>query len=58
MLWREGLVVNHKKLFRRYREEKLAIRQRGGRKRDRDQGCEFACNNYPIRGRSSVRGSV
>ncbi|TIL87773.1 MAG: IS3 family transposase [Mesorhizobium sp.] len=33
MLRREGLVVNHKKLFRLYREEKLAVRRRGGRKR-------------------------
>ncbi|PWJ91179.1 helix-turn-helix protein [Mesorhizobium loti] len=31
MLRREGLVVNHKKLFRLYREEKLAVRRRGGR---------------------------
>ncbi|MEP9371300.1 IS3 family transposase [Mesorhizobium sp. KR1-2] len=30
---REGHVVNHKKLFRLYREEKLAVRRRGGRKR-------------------------
>jgi putative transposase len=33
MLKREGLVVNHKKLFRLYREEKLTVRRRGGRKR-------------------------
>ena len=33
MLKREGHVVNHKKLFRLYREEKLAVRRRGGRKR-------------------------
>ncbi|MER8448365.1 IS3 family transposase [Mesorhizobium sp. M1066] len=33
MLRREGLIVNHKKLFRLYREEKLAVRRRGGRKR-------------------------
>src|SRR5438105_2640870 len=33
MLRREGLFVNHKKLFRLYREEKLAVRRRGGRKR-------------------------
>jgi putative transposase len=33
MLRREGHVVNHKKLFRLYREEKLAVRRRGGRKR-------------------------
>ena len=30
---REGYVINHKKLFRLYREEKLAVRRRGGRKR-------------------------
>jgi putative transposase len=29
----EGYLVNHKKLFRLYREEKLAVRRRGGRKR-------------------------
>lgn len=33
MLKREGTRVNHKKLFRLYREEKLVVRKRGGRKR-------------------------
>lgn len=33
LLRREGYVVNHKRLFRLYREERLAVRQRGGRKR-------------------------
>ena len=33
LLKREGYVVNHKKLFRLYREEKLAVRRRGSRKR-------------------------
>lgn len=33
LLKREGHVVNHKKLFRLYREEKLTVRKRGGRKR-------------------------
>jgi putative transposase len=33
LLAREGVVVNHKKLFRLYREERLAVRRRGGRKR-------------------------
>ncbi|WP_035723648.1 IS3 family transposase, partial [Bradyrhizobium sp. ARR65] len=33
LLKREGHVINHKKLFRLYREEKLAMRRRGGRKR-------------------------
>jgi len=33
LLKREGTTVNHKKLFRIYREEKLMVRKRGGRKR-------------------------
>ena len=32
-LQREGFVVNHKRLFRIYREERLMVRKRGGRKR-------------------------
>ncbi len=32
-LRREGYVVNHKRLFRLYREERLTVRRRGGRKR-------------------------
>ena len=33
LLRREGHVVNHKRLFRLYREENLNVRRRGGRKR-------------------------
>lgn len=33
LLRREGFRVNHKKLFRLYREERLTVRRRGGRKR-------------------------
>src|SRR5947207_6977086 len=33
LLRREGIVMNHKKLRRLYREERLAVRRRGGRKR-------------------------
>ncbi|AWL97878.1 MULTISPECIES: IS3 family transposase [Bradyrhizobium] len=33
LLKREGYLINHKKLFRLYREERLAVRRRGGRKR-------------------------
>ena len=33
LLKREGVVVNHKKLFRLYREERLTVRKRGGRNR-------------------------
>jgi putative transposase len=32
-LKREGFVVNHKRLFRIYREERLTVRKRGGRKK-------------------------
>ncbi len=32
LLKREGYLINHKKLFRLYREERLAVRRRGGRK--------------------------
>ena len=33
LLRREGFEVNHKRLFRLYREERLMVRRRGGRKR-------------------------
>jgi putative transposase len=33
LLKREGAALNHKKLFRLYREERLSVRRRGGRKR-------------------------
>lgn len=33
MLERQGIVMNQKKLRRLYREEKLQVRKRGGRKR-------------------------
>lgn len=33
LLRREGVVLNHKKLYRLYREERLTVRKRGGRKR-------------------------
>ena len=33
LLRRDGVVLNHKKLFRLYREERLTVRRRSGRKR-------------------------
>ena len=33
LLRREGVVLNWKKLYRLYREERLTVRKRGGRKR-------------------------
>ena len=35
MLEREGMITNHKKLYRLYTEEKLGVRRRRGRKRAR-----------------------
>ena len=32
LLLREGIAVNRKKLYRLYKEEKLTVRKRGGRK--------------------------
>jgi putative transposase len=33
LLRREGVLMNHKRLRRLYREERLQVRRRGGRKR-------------------------
>ena len=33
LLVRQGIKINHKKLYRLYREERLTVRRRGGRKR-------------------------
>ena len=33
LLARDGIALNHKRLFRLYRQEKLGVRKRGGRKR-------------------------
>ena len=33
LLRREGVIINHKKLRRLYREERLQVGRRGGRKR-------------------------
>ncbi|MBN9597823.1 MAG: IS3 family transposase [Afipia sp.] len=33
LLARQGIRINHKKLYRLYREERLSVRKRGGRKR-------------------------
>ena len=40
LLQRDGIALNHKKLFRLYREERLTVRRRGGRKRARDTGAD------------------
>ena len=33
LLARQGVRINHKKLYRLYKEERLSVRKRGGRKR-------------------------
>jgi len=33
LLGRQGIKINHRKLYRLYREERLTVRKRGGRKR-------------------------
>lgn len=38
LLRREGIEVNHKKLFRLYREERLMVWKRGGLKRALGRG--------------------
>ena len=43
LLRREGYIVNHKRLFRLYREERLMVRRRGGRNHARMPG---PCRRY------------
>jgi putative transposase len=47
LLEREGYVINHKKLFRLYREEKLAVRRRGGRERATGTRAPIRCRWRP-----------
>src|SRR5437588_7906751 len=46
-LRREGFVVNHKRLFRIYREERLMVRKRGGRKRALGTRAPMAIPAFP-----------
>lgn len=48
LLRREGSVVNHKKLFRLYREERLGVRRRGGRKRARGTRAPMLVYPYAV----------
>jgi len=47
MLDRQGIVMNLKKLRRLYREEKLMVRKRGGRKRALGTRCPLALPSRP-----------
>jgi putative transposase len=53
MLAREGMVMNHKKLRRLYREEGLAVKRRRGRKRAAETR-----KPMPLPGRPSQRWSL
>ncbi len=46
-LRREGFIVNHKRLFRIYREERLMVRKRGGRKRALGIRAPMAVPQFP-----------
>ena len=48
LLRREGFKLNHKMLFRIYREERLTVRRRGGRKRaPGTRANDFAAGSQP-----------
>jgi putative transposase len=47
LLRREGFIVNHKRLFRLYREERLMVRRRGGRKRALGTRAPLAVAQWP-----------
>jgi putative transposase len=47
LLRREGFLVNHKRLFRLYREERLMVRRRGGRKRALGARAPLAVPQWP-----------
>ena len=47
LLQREGFIVNHKRLFRIYREERLMVRRRGGRKRALGTRAPLAVPQWP-----------
>jgi putative transposase len=47
LLRREGFILNHKRLFRLYREERLMVRRRGGRKRALGTRAPLAVPQWP-----------
>ncbi len=53
MIAREGFAVNHKKVRRIYREEKLQVRRRGGRKR-----AEYYCLYIIVRSSRDLSSGI
>ena len=47
LLKREGIVMNHKKLRRLYREEHLQVRRRGGPSARSEYGRRWPCRKVP-----------
>lgn len=58
LLTRESLIVNHKKLRRLCREERLAVRRRGSRKRAIGTQRPMTLPQGPNQRRNLLRGSV
>jgi putative transposase len=57
LLRRDGIGINHKRLSRLYREERLAVRKRGGRKRALGTRAPLAMLRAPCRISFSCRSS-
>ena len=47
LLERKGMIMNHKKLYRTYREEGLPVKRRGGRQRARGTGVPLLAAGQP-----------
>ncbi len=58
MLAREGLVMNHKKLLRLYREENLRVRRRRGRKRAMGKRAPMALPQVPTSAGASTSSAT
>jgi hypothetical protein len=58
LLRREGIVVNHKRLFRLYREERLTVRRRSGRKRALGTRAPMTIPQGPKRSSSGVSSNA
>ncbi len=56
MLAREGLVMNHKKLLRLYREENLRVRRRPGPKRAMGGACKVSTMRSIVGNQAEGRG--
>lgn len=58
LLKREGIAVNWKKLYRLYREERLTVRKRGGRKRAVGTRAPMAIPQAPTSAGASISSPI